>query len=229
MGIAERSKDRAVAEPLASDDGSDAVTRAARRLGIPEREITPRVRMAVAALTGEVDRLRREAEGARKKLHEAERAANQDTLLPILNRRAFMREITRFIAFVERYGTPASLIYLDLDGFKAVNDAHGHAAGDAALQHIATLLAAQVRGTDVLARLGGDEFAIVLAHASLEHAHAKGESLQMAMNANPPRWQGQPVRVTISYGVHELRAGDKADIALASADLAMYANKRERG
>jgi diguanylate cyclase (GGDEF)-like protein len=149
-------------------------------------------------------------------------------LLPILNRRAFVREIARFIAFVERYGTPASLLYLDLDGFKAVNDTHGHAAGDAVLHHFAALLAAHVRGTDVVGRLGGDEFAVVLAHASLEQARIKGESLCRALNNNPLRWQGKPVAVSCSYGTHELRAGENADAAMASADLAMYAHKRER-
>jgi diguanylate cyclase (GGDEF)-like protein len=220
LGIVERTRPGDVAESDAQGaDGSDAITRMALRLGVPEREVTPRVRMAVAALTGEIDRLRREADGARKKLLEAESAANQDTLLPILNRRAFVREIARFIAFVERYGTPASLLYLDLDGFKAVNDTHGHAAGDAVLHHFAALLAAHVRGTDV---------AVVLAHASLEQARIKGESLCRALNNNPLRWQGKPVAVSCSYGTHELRAGENADAAMASADLAMYAHKRER-
>ena len=78
-------------------------------------------------------------------------------MLPILNRRAFVREISRFIAFAERYGTPSSLLYFDLDNFKAVNDAYGHAAGDVVLRHFSDLIASQIRDSDVLARLGGDE------------------------------------------------------------------------
>ena len=228
MGIADliKTDSRAVHEPLV--DEADPVAIAAARMGIPEREVTPRVRIAIAALTGEMARLQREVEVGRNKLLDAERAANQDTLLPILNRRAFVREIARFVAFIERYGTPASLVYFDLDGFKSVNDMHGHAAGDIVLHHFAGLLASHVRGTDVVGRLGGDEFGIVLAHASLDQARNKGDTLIKALRDGPPRWQDKPVAVTFSYGAYELRAGENADMAMANADLAMYANKRER-
>src|SRR5882672_11201840 len=102
-------------------------------LGIPEEEFTPSVREAAGRLVDEIELLRREVEQTRTRLEEMARTADQDTLLPILNRRAFVREISRFIAFAERYGTPSSLLYFDLDNFKAVNDAYGHAAGDVVL------------------------------------------------------------------------------------------------
>src|SRR6185503_4904858 len=92
-------------------------------LGIPEEEFTPRVRDAIMTLMHEVDRLRREVEQTRGRLDELARTADQDMLLPILNRRAFVREITRFTAFMERHGTTSSLIYFDFDDFKSVNDA----------------------------------------------------------------------------------------------------------
>ena len=130
--------------------GDEAPTVSAPVLGIPEAELTPRVQDAITTLTHEVGRLRREVEQAREKLEDMARAADQDMLLPILNRRAFVREITRFTSFAERYGTPSSVVYLDLDNFKAVNDAHGHAAGDAALRHICDLILGQIRDTDVL-------------------------------------------------------------------------------
>ncbi len=207
---------------------ADPAEMLARRLGIPEREFTPHVRAAIAALMGEVVRLKREFEATRQQLAEVERAANQDTLLPVLNRRAFVREAARFAALVERYGTPASLLYFDLDGFKRVNDAHGHAAGDAVLHHFADMLASHVRGSDVVGRLGGDEFGVLLSHATLDQARQKGESLAQALLANPPRWQNTPVIVSFSCGAHELRVGENADTAIANADQAMYAQKRAR-
>jgi diguanylate cyclase (GGDEF)-like protein len=209
-------------------DDADPAETAALKLGVPEWEFTPRVRAALAALAGEVARLKREVVSARKRAADAEHAASQDTLLPVLNRRAFMHELKRFIALAERYGTPASLLYFDLDGFKAVNDAHGHAAGDAVLQHFAGLLANHVRGTDIVGRLGGDEFGIVLAHAGLEQARRKGEELAAALRTNPPLWQDKPVQLSFSYGTHELRLGESADIAIANADQAMYGQKRKR-
>ena len=119
------------------------------------------------------------------------RTADQDMLLPILNRRAFVREITRFTSFADRYGTPSSLIYFDLDNFKTVNDAHGHAAGDAVLRHIADLIIGQIRETDVFARIGGDEFGVILAHVTADQATKKGASLAKALRDHPPHGRRQ--------------------------------------
>jgi diguanylate cyclase (GGDEF)-like protein len=156
------------------------------------------------------------------------KTADQDTLLPLLNRRAFVREITRFIGFAERYGTPAALIYFDLDGFKAINDAHGHAAGDAMLRHIADVVLHQVRDTDVVARLGGDEFGVVLAHTTLTQAEKKAASLERALRARPLIYNGHMLAPGFSFGTYELRAGESADNAIAQADAAMYAQKKGR-
>jgi diguanylate cyclase (GGDEF)-like protein len=197
-------------------------------LGIPEEEFTPRVRDAVMGLMAEVDRLRNEVEETKRRLVEAARTADQDTLLPIFNRRAFVRELSRFIAFAERYGTPSSLIYFDLNDFKQVNDAYGHAAGDAVLRHFGDILVHQVRDTDVVGRLGGDEFGIILAHVSQEQANRKGESLVRTLRAQPPQWENQPLPLSFSYGVYELHAGVNADAAMAHADEAMYARKNAK-
>jgi diguanylate cyclase (GGDEF)-like protein len=195
-------------------------------LGIPEAEFTPRVRDAIMTLMHEVDRLRREVEQARAKLEDLARTADQDTLLPILNRRAFVREITRFTSFAERYETTSTVIYIDLDDFKAVNDAHGHAAGDAVLQHVADLILGQIRDSDVLARLGGDEFGVILSHVTSEQAQRKGASLAKALQDQPPNIGGQPVPLSFSFGVYELRAGETPDGIMQKADRAMYAHKR---
>src|SRR5580693_507047 len=114
----------------------------AKLFGIPEDEFTARVRSALLNLTVEADALKRELAEMRAKLEETERAADLDHLLPTLNRRAFVRELARHIGVVARYGTPACLVYFDLDGFKRVNDSFGHAAGDAVLAHFASSLQA---------------------------------------------------------------------------------------
>lgn len=199
---------------------------AASVLGIPEVEFTPRVRDAIMTLMHEVDRLRREVEQTRGKLEDMARTADQDMLLPILNRRAFVREITRFTAFAERYGTPSSLLYFDFDDFKSVNDAHGHPAGDAVLRHFSDFIASRIRESDVLARLGGDEFGVILSHVTAENAARKGASLTKALRDNPPVWEGRTIPLSFSYGVYELRAGENPDIAMKQADQAMYAQKR---
>jgi diguanylate cyclase (GGDEF)-like protein len=195
-------------------------------LGIPEAEFTPRVREAIMTLMSEVDGLRRELQQTRSRLEEVEHAADQDQLLPLLNRRAFVRELTRHINFATRYSTPASLVYFDLDGFKSVNDTHGHTAGDAVLSHFADTLLAHVRDSDVVGRLGGDEFGIILSHADQAQAHGKAGALAATLKASPPLWRGKAIQVGFSYGAFELLGGDDADNAIARADEAMYAHKR---
>jgi diguanylate cyclase (GGDEF)-like protein len=107
-----------------------------------------------------------------------------------------------------------------------VNDAHGHAAGDAVLHHVANLILGQIRESDVLARLGGDEFGVILAHVTTEQAQRKGASLAQALHDQPPVIEGQPVPLSFSYGVYELRAGESPDGIMQEADRAMYAHKR---
>jgi diguanylate cyclase (GGDEF)-like protein len=197
-------------------------------LGIPEAEFTPSVRDAIMTLMGEVETLRRELQQTKTRLEEVEKTADQDHLLPLLNRRAFVRELTRYIAFSDRYGTPASLIYFDLDEFKTVNDTHGHAGGDAVLAHFAETLRVNVRDSDIVGRLGGDEFGVILSHATQEQAYKKADSLAARLKASPTEWRGQSIPMTFSYGAFELKSGESAETAMARADEAMYAHKRTR-
>ena len=195
-------------------------------VGIPEIEFTPRVRDAIAKLVSDTKILRSELQQTRSQLENAERAADQDHLLPVLNRRAFVRELTRHIAFSARYGMPASLLYFDLDGFKRVNDTYGHAGGDAVLTHFAQTLTQHVRESDVVGRLGGDEFGIVLAHAGHEQADKKAQSLLETLRECPTIFNGHALPVGVSYGAFELRVGEDAESTMARADAAMYSRKR---
>src|SRR5476649_1375485 len=156
-------------------DSVDAVMPAASVLGIPENEFTTRVRDAIMGLMSEVDTLRRELTQTRSRLEDVEKKADQDGMLPLLNRRAFVRELTRYIAFTGRYNTPASLIYFDLNHLKKTNDTYGHAAGDAVLSHFADILLAHTRDSDCVGRLGGDEFGVLLSHANQEQALKKAD------------------------------------------------------
>lgn len=215
------------AEALAPTDAAvHSAVASAAVLGIPESEFTSRVRDAVMGLLSEVRGLKDELERAKARLEAAERAADQDQLLPVLNRRAFVRELNRHISFAARYGSPASLVYFDLDDFKRVNDTYGHAAGDAVLAHFAATLGSHVRESDVVGRLGGDEFAIILTHAEEEQANRKAASLLDYLNANPAQWNGQVLPVGVSYGAFELKPSDSAETAMARADEAMYSAKR---
>jgi diguanylate cyclase (GGDEF)-like protein len=158
-------------------------------------------------------------------LRDAEQAIDRDHLLPLLNRRAFGRELARQIAFASRYATPASLIYIDLDGLKLANDTYGHAGGDAVLVHFSAILLAALRRSDLVGRLGGDEFGVILLHADEQRAQSTCTRIAELAADKPLEWQGTNIPIHFTFGVVELAAGTSAEAALVAADQAMYRNK----
>jgi len=180
-----------------------------------------------AALLAEIERLKNELIGAEWRIAELEARGDVDPLLGILNRRGFERELKRSLAYIARYDAGAALVYLDLDAFKAVNDRHGHAAGDALLKMAARMLTAHVRASDVVARLGGDEFAILLWNVSETNAQAKARDLEAAVAAGAVGEGASRISVGASAGIVALTAGQSAAEAIAAADKAMYARKKQ--
>lgn len=197
-------------------------------LGLTEADLTPAVQGAVQTLLSEIDDLRGEVKRLKERLSDVEGLADRDVLTPLLNRRAFVREMARAQGFAERYGSPAAVIYFDLDGFKAVNDRFGHPAGDLALKAVAERLTANIRGSDLAARLGGDEFGVLLAQADLEAAQAKAAALQRLIEAQPADLGEWSAPLRVSFGVRALDPGVDPEHLLGEADSAMYAQKRAR-
>jgi diguanylate cyclase (GGDEF)-like protein len=214
------------APTLVASDESASPADSAAFLGLGVSDLTGPVQAALVTLLGEIDELRQEVGRLKARLTEAEGLADEDVLTPLLNRRAFVRELRRVLAFTQRYGGPASLIYFDLDGFKAVNDRFGHAAGDVALQAVAQRLADNVRESDIAGRLGGDEFGVILVHADQETALAKAAALAAIVETEPVACGEWLMPVKISYGVGQILAEATAEQVLAEADAAMYARKR---
>lgn len=197
-------------------------------LGLSQEELTPPVRAALQSLSAEIDSLRQEVGELTQRLEEAEALADKDVLADVFNRRAFLRELQRGIALAQRHGIPASVVYMDLDGFKAVNDRFGHAAGDEALRAVAGRLARNVREADVVARLGGDEFAVLLLHADRMAAAIKAEQLKSAVEGAPVLFGEAQIALSVTYGVRQLGAADDAEEALSEADAAMFLRKPGR-
>ena len=155
-----------------------------------------------------------------------------DALTGLANRRHFGDQLAREVTRAAEAGKPVSLVILDIDRFKAINDQHGHPAGDAVLRRVAMLLEEQVRGSDLLARVGGEEFAVLAVDAPVSEASQLGERLRAAIEKAGAIAIGRTgVPVTISVGVAVLwpRPGDllKApERLLAAADDALYRAKR---
>jgi diguanylate cyclase (GGDEF)-like protein len=197
--------------------------------GIPEAEFTPRVRQAVMALLAEVDALRRQLTEAKRRVGYLERLADEDTLVPVVNRRAFVRELSRILSYARRHNVPCSIVYFDLNDLKTINDAHGHGAGDAALAHVASILVSNVRASDVVGRLGGDEFGVILVHSDARHASEKAAQLAAAVAAAPLQYQGRSFVLRTACGSYQVRPEENVDQALDGADKAMYSQKSRKG
>lgn len=219
---------RAPAKASAPTAGQRAPADAAAFLGLSEADLTPAVQQALQTLLLEVDDLRAEVARLKARLAEVEGLADQDALTPLLNRRAFMRELNRIRTFAQRYGSPASLIYFDVDGLKAINDRFGHAAGDAALKTIAERLLASVRESDIVGRMGGDEFAVVLVQADRFTAKTKAESLAAGISETPIQLGDWSTPLRLSFGVKDISPEMEPEAIVAEADAAMYAMKRAR-
>jgi diguanylate cyclase (GGDEF)-like protein len=194
-------------------------------LGLSEGELPPAVQAAFARLLTERDAAEAEIASLTKRLAEAEQLADRDPLTPVLNRRAFVRELHRSAAFCSRYKATATLVYFDLDGFKGVNDSYGHAAGDAALAVVAQILVDNVRESDVVGRLGGDEFAVILAQADQPAGAAKARGLVEIIREATVVFEGQAIPLKASAGVRTYEPGLEPAQWLAEADAAMFVHK----
>jgi diguanylate cyclase (GGDEF)-like protein len=205
---ADRERARPAAEPV----------EAARR---PSRSVAMR-------LAEEVSRLELELAAARSRMAALETRAEIDPLTDLVNRRGLDRELKRALAYVKRYETSAVLVYLDLDGFKSINDRHGHAAGDAMLKAVAMVLTRQVRASDLVARLGGDEFVVLLWNLAEADAQNKARSLEAAVSRTTALYGDATLSVGASGGNTMLLPLDTPATVLERADRAMYIRKTSR-
>lgn len=156
-----------------------------------------------------------------------ERLATTDALTELWNRAYFMGTIRKEMERARRYGEPFSLLMLDLDHFKRVNDTRGHAAGDAALRHVAAIFRKSLRQTDIAGRVGGEEFSILLPHTDLAAALVMAERLRSTIENTPADYNGTEIPLTSSIGVavYDREIADE-DALMLLADEALYAAKK---
>jgi diguanylate cyclase (GGDEF)-like protein len=181
-----------------------------------------------APLLAEIERLKREVAIARARVAELEARADVDSQLDILNRRGFERELERARAHVQRYGTQAALMFIDLDGFKAINDHYGHGVGDAVLKAVVRELSAHVRASDIIGRLGGDEFGVLIWRVDEAQAGAKARELEILIGGVAVMHGQARIQAAASVGTAPLLAGSSATEIIAAADRAMYLRKEQR-
>jgi diguanylate cyclase (GGDEF)-like protein len=158
---------------------------------------------------------------------ELEKLAITDDLTGIFNRRYFLDVAEREIARALRFGKPFAAILLDIDGFKKINDSHGHGAGDAVLSTLASICQRHCRKIDTFARYGGDEFYFLLPECTREEAQTFAERIRSAIEQIRIDYEGHSIPVTVSLGVQSFAGPeDSLDRLLIRTDNAMYAAKQ---
>ncbi|MGN6108981.1 MAG: diguanylate cyclase [Kofleriaceae bacterium] len=156
-------------------------------------------------------------------------SALRDPLTRLFNKRYLLDRLDSELKFAQRHDTALSLLMLDLDHFKHMNDGHGHLAGDAVLANVAGALARAVRNEDIVARFGGEEIAIVLRAIAFERALQLGERLRRLVEQTATPYKGRELRTTVSIGVagYPTTRAETVEQLLEAADQALYRAKRE--
>jgi diguanylate cyclase (GGDEF)-like protein len=175
-----------------------------------------------AQLLEEIARLRSEVSRLESQVEELDSLAHRDPLVPLANRRGMLRELETMIARHNRHGSPAAVLFVDLNGLKQLNDSFGHMGGDAALVTVAEKLIEGTRATDCVARLGGDEFCVLLDHADEKSALETAERLVEMIADEECLFEGSPMQLSVAIGLTLIEKGDTAATVLARADKAMY-------
>ena len=165
--------------------------------------------------------LKRQAEEIVSYLSEA----RTDALTGLPNRRAFDDEVARRFAEKKRHGVPFTIVLLDVDHFKRLNDRLGHPAGDQVLQNIPHVMAGAMRQEDMLARIGGEEFALILPHTTLDGGQSVARRTLAVIANGQFTYEGTELRVTVSCGMAEVGDGDNLALLLKRVDSALYASK----
>ena len=180
----------------------------------------------VSTLKLQLDSMKGETETLRKRIHEEYKKAKTDALTAVPNRLAYNEKIKQEFARWQRNGQAFSLCVIDVDKFKGVNDTWGHKAGDKVLKTVASVCAASIRKTDFFARYGGEEFILLLPETQLEQGRAVAENLRQQVELRKFHYAREPVPITISCGIAQIRQGEKPDAVFQRADKAMYAAKQ---
>jgi len=148
-----------------------------------------------------------------------------DALTGLANRRAFNDEMSNQLSQFEKHGTPVSLLMLDIDYFKKLNDAHGHLVGDDVLMSVGRRITQQIRSGDLAARYGGEEFAVIFPRTTAEQARSIGERIRDSISRSACNITNKPVRITASAGLSQLLPNDSIKTWVHRADEALYFSK----
>lgn len=196
--------------------------------GWKQEDLSPQQVRVLVSLISDRQTLVRTVHDQHEELQRLRNDADHDPLIPVYNRRAFLRELTRQLSFCYRYEARACLIYIDLDRFKEINDRFGHSTGDLALKKFGEILSAHTRESDLVGRLGGDEFAVLLINADEEHGQHKADMFREDVTKLRFGNADGEIGFGLSCGVAVWHRGESAEAFINRADEAMYREKRQK-
>lgn len=208
-------------QPGATRSITDKVT----VMGIPAGMLTPEVHQAIDTLMEKTERLSQALEWTRDQGANLQKLADSHGFLPVLNRRAFVRELGKVLAQSEHLAAPASLLRLHVTNGAAIRREHGRRALDQALVQVCAALAEKLHSTDIVGSLGGDDFGVVFLAANVEGAVAKGAALARTVRGRPFHWQGEDIFLDVASAARGLEPGADAEEILAAADQDLVAQE----
>ncbi len=179
-----------------------------------------------SSLKEELKKYHIDIEKLKEELHQAKTEANIDFLTTLYNRRRFERALLDMLRDFKERGYPFSVVLLDIDDFKAINDKYGHPIGDLVLKEVANILKNYLRANSVSARIGGEEFGVLLPGVEVQDAVKIAERLRQIIENRHIRANGGFIKFTASFGVTQVKAGDTLNSIIERADKALYKSKQ---
>lgn len=213
------SKERSPRRPRSHHEINDV----AFVMGIPARDLTPRVQEALTIIMHEFDRVRDELEQTRERATHLAELADRHPILPLMNRRALLRELSHLLERAVRTATNSSFLYLEIANLGDIKRVHGRAAADAAMILAAEILGKEVRASDVVGSLGGSDLGVILTLTQGRAALDKARELVASLQAKSVAWRGGSLRLDLAWGLHVFAPGDTVDTVLDAAERTMRA------
>ncbi len=210
----------------AIENGLDAIEQRMTEYIRREEALTKDAQERIEDLSGRLEDMKHEAFMLQQKMLEQREQALHDPLTGAFNRLAYEEKMEEEYQRWKRYQHPLSLLIVDIDHFKRINDTFGHLAGDKALKALALRLLQRVREVDIVARYGGEEFVVIMPDTDLDKAYKVAEKLRSVVASAGFHYRKQPVNITISCGLASFREGDDPHTAFKRADEALYAAKQ---
>ncbi len=210
----------------AIEQGLDAIEERMGHYVKREEELTREASDRIEDLSGRLHDMKNEAFLLQQKMLEQREQAMKDPLTGVFNRQAYDEKIEEEYLRWKRYGHPLSILVVDIDYFKRINDTFGHLAGDKALKALALRLLQNVREVDIVTRYGGEEFVVIMPDTPTDKAYLVAEKLRSVVASAGFHYRKQPVNVTVSCGLASFREGDEVNSVFDRADAALYGAKK---